>query len=264
MITSSGTNDPNAANNSDSETTGVSGSATADVGLQVTDNPDPTTAGAQITYQVAVTSASPPAGDIAANVVVNMTIPAGTTFSQMNVSSGIDCSTPAIGGTTPVVCTIPTVTQGNGSPVVYLNLLVTVSVGTTGTVTETATITSSGTNDPNAANNSDSETTTITPPNAVALGALSAAATARGVLVRWQCPSAAGVLGYRVYRETNARVVRVSAGLIPARSSGVGGARYSFLDRRAPRGVRLRYSIEAVLLNGARIWLGRTSAVRLG
>lgn len=86
---------------------------------------------------------------------------------------------------------------------------------------------------------------------AVAFRGLSATRARQGALLRWRTASEFALLGFRVYREVAGKRVRVSR-LIAA----WGGGSYSFLDRRAPNRVTVRYWIEAVNLDGSRRWHG--------
>ena len=69
---------------------------------------------------------------------------------------------------------------------------------------------------------------------AVTLRSLSASRSAAGVRLHWRTGSEADTLGFHVYRGRGAKLTRVDRRMIPARGS-VSGARYSFVDRRAPR-----------------------------
>jgi len=94
----------------------------------------------------------------------------------------------------------------------------------------------------------------------VTLRSLTASRSAAGVRVRWRTGSEADTLGFHVYRESAGKRVRADRGLIPARGS-VSGARYFFLDKRAPRG-KLTYRLQAVGTDGSRTWYGRASVGR--
>jgi hypothetical protein len=97
-------------------------------------------------------------------------------------------------------------------------------------------------------------------PTAVTLVSLTAARSTPGVLVRWRTGTEADTLGFHIYRERAGKRVRVDRRLIPSKGS-VSGARYSFVDRRAPRG-KLTYQLQAVGTDGSRTWYGRASVVR--
>jgi hypothetical protein len=97
-------------------------------------------------------------------------------------------------------------------------------------------------------------------PTAVTLVSLTAARSTPGVLVRWRTGTEADTLGFHIYRERAGKRVRVDRRLIPSKGT-VSGARYSFLDRRAPHG-KLTYQLQAVGTDGSRTWYGRASVMR--
>jgi hypothetical protein len=88
---------------------------------------------------------------------------------------------------------------------------------------------------------------------AVAVTQFEARATRAGVVLRWRTATEAGTLGFHLYRERGTKRVRVDRRLIPAQG-GLGGARYSILDRRAPGGA-LRYRLQAVGTDRSRTWM---------
>lgn len=90
-------------------------------------------------------------------------------------------------------------------------------------------------------------------PTAVTIAAMSAVRAPRGVVVRWRTGADASLLGFNVYR--GPEKARVTRRLVLAHT-GVAGARYSFVDARAPRGGALRYWIKAVRLSGTTSWYG--------
>jgi hypothetical protein len=97
-------------------------------------------------------------------------------------------------------------------------------------------------------------------PSAVTVVSFAAARSGRRVLVRWRTAAEAGMLGFHVYRERAGKRVRLDPHLIPAKGS-VSGARYSFIDSRAPRG-KVTYRLQGVGTDGARAWYGRVSVPR--
>jgi hypothetical protein len=82
--------------------------------------------------------------------------------------------------------------------------------------------------------------------------ALHATRKAKGVLLRWQTGTEAGILGFNLYRELGDKRLRLNRALVLTR--GVNAEQgYSFLDRLAPPG-RLRYLLQAVVVSGGRTW----------
>jgi hypothetical protein len=95
---------------------------------------------------------------------------------------------------------------------------------------------------------------------AVTLVFFRASSSARGVRLRWRTGTEADTLGFHVYRERAGKRVRLDRRIVPAKGS-LSGARYSFLDRRAPRG-KLTYRLQAVDRNGTRTWYGPARVLR--
>ncbi len=153
---SSATSDPNGGNNSDTETTSVVTSA--DVSVTKTDSPDPISAGSTLTYIITVANAGPSA---AASVSLSDTVPAGTTFINLQSPGGWSCSTPGVGGTGTISCTIATLPTG-GSAVFTLLVQTNASLATGTIITNTATVATT-TTDASAGNNSATTTTTVSP-----------------------------------------------------------------------------------------------------
>jgi hypothetical protein len=91
------------------------------------------------------------------------------------------------------------------------------------------------------------------------LGAPTAAPSARGTSVRWRPATEVGVVAYNVYRQVNGHRVRANARPIPA----AGRRAYTFVDRRAGHGARVRYWIQAVRADGSCVWLGHTRVLRV-
>ncbi len=154
---SSATTDPTPGNNSATATTTVTG-LSADLSLTKTDSPDPVTAGTDLTYTITVNNAGP---DSASSVSVSDTLPAGTTFASLTSPGGWSCTTPAVGAAGTVTCT--NASMAVGSAVFTLTVGVSPNAGAGATLSNTATVTAA-TVDPNGANNSDTETTTVLSP----------------------------------------------------------------------------------------------------
>jgi len=139
--------DPNAANNSDTEATGLT--LLADVSLVKTDGPDPVGAGGTLTYTLAVGNAGPSA---ASGLTVTDTLPTGAVFGGAS-GAGWACSQAA--GT--VTCTRATLVVGPAP-----NITITVTAPASGPLSNTA-IVSASEGDPAPGNNSDTEGTIVTP-----------------------------------------------------------------------------------------------------
>lgn len=143
----SGTNDPNLTNNSASVTTVVAKPAAADLTVTNVASPNPVATGSNVTFTQVVANNGPSA---ASTVTFTEAIPTGSTFVSMATPSGWSCSTPAVGGTGNITCTIGTLAVGataTFSPVVKA----TAAAGST--ISDTAYISSALTPDSNPNSN---------------------------------------------------------------------------------------------------------------
>jgi uncharacterized repeat protein (TIGR01451 family) len=120
--------------------------------------PESALAGDTIDYSVFVFNAGP---STAQNVTVTDTLPAGTTFVGINISSSLfTCTTPAVGASGTVSCTAPAF--DDESETSFTISVKTSSFASSGSISNTATITSA-TSDPDTSNNSSTATTGIVP-----------------------------------------------------------------------------------------------------
>jgi uncharacterized repeat protein (TIGR01451 family) len=124
----------------------------ADLTLGTTDVPDPAVAGGTVTYTHTVGNAGP---DAATNVSFTQAVPTGTTFQSLSAPAGWSCTTPAVGATGTINCTIASFPSG-GSGV----FTIVVNTPSAGPVSSTATVTSA-TPDPNPGNGTTNNTTTV-------------------------------------------------------------------------------------------------------
>jgi uncharacterized repeat protein (TIGR01451 family) len=149
----SGTSDPNLANNSATVLTIVGAATTANLAITNAGTPNPVLAGNNITYTVTVTNNGPAASS---TVAFTEAVPTNTTFVSVGATSGTGgwtCSATAIS------CSIPTLAAGASTT---FTVVVKVGAGTaSGTViTDTANV-SAATTDPNPTNNVATVTTTV-------------------------------------------------------------------------------------------------------
>jgi uncharacterized repeat protein (TIGR01451 family) len=112
--------------------------------------------GGTIAYTQVVQNLGPMA---AVNAVFSETVPANTTFQSIVTPAGWTCSTPAVGGIGNITCTDPLVANG-ASSTFTVNVLVG-GATTNGTQIVDVTNVTSGTNDPNLANNSATAIVTV-------------------------------------------------------------------------------------------------------
>jgi uncharacterized repeat protein (TIGR01451 family) len=149
---SSGTPDPNPANNTASAATGVGTSAD----LAVTKTAPATVgSGANLAYAIGLSNNGP---STAVTTALTDTLPAGTTFVSLVQNSGpaFTCATPAVGATGTVTCNIATFASGAAAA-----FTLTVRAGAVASVSNTASA-SSATTDPTPANNSATAVSTVT------------------------------------------------------------------------------------------------------
>jgi uncharacterized repeat protein (TIGR01451 family) len=125
----------------------------ADLSLQKSDSPDPVVPGGALTYTISVSNAGP---DPAINTVVSDDLPTGVDLVSATASAG-SCDSKG----RKVTCNLGTVTT---LVPVTATIAVTVKQNFKGTtITNTASV-ASDTTDPQANNNSDTETTTVSQP----------------------------------------------------------------------------------------------------
>jgi uncharacterized repeat protein (TIGR01451 family) len=123
---------------------GTNNSATASVTAQFISNlaidkdaaPNPVEVGTPLTYTITVTASGP---SPAPNAVMNDLLPAGTTFTSLVAPAGWSCTTPAVGATGTVNCTIASLPSGYSDAftlvvTVDANLLAGVSISNTATI----------------------------------------------------------------------------------------------------------------------------------
>jgi uncharacterized repeat protein (TIGR01451 family) len=147
------TADPVPGNGSASETTTVV--AQADLVLAIGDAPDPVPPGGLLTYTVDLTQAGP---SNAATVQLSNPIPAGTVFDSFVAPAGWSCTTPAVGATGTVSCTIGSLAPGSTSFTLVVAVDPGVVVGSS--LSNTATV-ASPTSDPVPADNSATASTLV-------------------------------------------------------------------------------------------------------
>jgi uncharacterized repeat protein (TIGR01451 family) len=129
----------------------VSPPASADLAVTKTDSPDPVLVGQNLTYTVTVANGGP---DPATGVTLTDTLPANVTYVSATPSQG-SCSQAA----GVVTCPLGTIAASGSATV---TIVVTPQVAAVGTITNTASVTAVEA-DPNGANNSASQNTTVNP-----------------------------------------------------------------------------------------------------
>lgn len=142
---SSETTDPDASNNSATESTTL---ALADLSLSISDTPDPVNAGDTVSYIIRATNAGLSA---ATSVMLENRLPAGTTYLTTTVSGWACAHSNGV-----VNCTIANLPVGN-APDIIIKVQ---APATAGTLTNDATI-SAVTTDQNTGNNQASQSTQV-------------------------------------------------------------------------------------------------------
>ncbi len=148
----SSTLDPNPTDNTATSVATVLASA----GLSLTKaGPATVLRGGSIAYSVVVTNTGP---DDAASVSWSDVLPAGTTFQSLSPSAGWACTTPAVGATGTISCSIPALGIASASFSLSVNVAPTVAAGTV--LTNSATV-SSTTRDGNPGDETGVATTSV-------------------------------------------------------------------------------------------------------
>lgn len=144
--------------------------ASADLGVSVSDAPDPVAAGTLLTYTITVTNGGP--GSAAAPVLATTITHTGETFVSLATPAGWTATTPAVGGTGAISATAATLPSGpTGTAVFTLVARVDASAAAGSNLGLTAGV-SSSTADPNSANDGATATTVVSaaaPPDSADL-----------------------------------------------------------------------------------------------
>ncbi|MBI1740442.1 MAG: SBBP repeat-containing protein [Candidatus Koribacter versatilis] len=131
----------------------------SDLSLSKADSPDPVIVGGSLTYTLTVTNSGP---DTASSVSLTDTLPGSVVFGSATASQGSCSHSAGI-----VTCDLGTLANGASATV---TIVVATTAASFGTITNTASV-SSAENDPNPANNTATEPTTVIdtiPPAVVA------------------------------------------------------------------------------------------------
>ncbi len=153
----SGTNDPNLANNTATAITTVGSGTQADLAVTNTASSPTVTAGSNVTIAAVVSNLG---AATASTAVFTETIPTNTTLgAAFTAPSGWSCNTIAVGATGTLTCTIASLAA---NATATFPLVLNVSSGTaSGTVISATANIAATTPDPNSGNNSATATTTV-------------------------------------------------------------------------------------------------------
>ena len=129
--------------------TGIEPPANADLGLTISDTPDPVASGDNLTYQLTLSNAGPEA---AKNIAASTTLPTGVSLVSATGTQGAVCS-----GSGPVVCSLANLASGASATI---TVVVEVTAAAGSVLTAQAYV-SGNISDSNLANNSASVQTTV-------------------------------------------------------------------------------------------------------
>ncbi len=207
-VTNSTIVDPVPSNNTSITSIVVEPTATADLGVSMIVAPTPVFVSSNLTYTISVQNLGQAAAPVTASVLSD-TLPATVTFSSIVIPAGWSCTTPAVGATGTVTCSITAAMPAAPAAGSTVNFGITVTAPNTATtLNNTATATLPG--DPNAANNSATAYTVVQPLVCASPGRDGAGGTLTGIVNAYYPPSTAGAL--------NSSATSVALG--PAAASG--------------------------------------------
>jgi len=240
---------PTGVTPSASATVVVANANSADMAITKTATPNPVTEGTPLTYTLTLTNNGPAS---ATNVTVIDTLPSVVTYLSSTTSQG-SCS--EAGGT--VTCVLGSMANAGTATVTILTI-----PNQSGVIVNTATVTADQT-DPNLANNTATQSETVTAPTSITLQYFTAQTGldkngANRVMVSWKTGGEARNIGFNIYREQNGNRVRVNPSLIAGSALLMSGAlpkhsgrRYAWIDPSASV-AGTSYWLEDVDVNGTR------------
>ena len=143
----------------------------------------PLVAGAKATYTLTVTNSGP---SDAQSVTLTDVLPPHTTFFSLaqNGGSPFLCTTPAVGSNGTITCTRGTFAIGDGPAVFNLTVNVTPDAPNGSSINNTATV-SSATSDPNGANNSQTDSHTVSATTDISVHKLATSGAVAGTNVTY-------------------------------------------------------------------------------
>lgn len=239
-----------------SATVVVANANSADMAIAKTATPNPVTEGTPLTYTLTVTNNGPAS---ATNVMVTDMLPSVVTYLSATTTQG-SCS--EAGGS--VTCPLGTMANAATATITILTI-----PNQPGMIVNTASVIADQT-DPNLANNTATQTETVTAPTTITLQYFTAQAGldksgANRVILGWKTGGEAHNLGFNVYRELNGTRVRVNPSLIAGSALLMSGAlpkhsgrRYVWIDPSAPISGS-SYWLEDVDVSGTRTMHGPVS-----
>lgn len=135
--------------------------AVADVGVNVSDGPDPIVRGSDLTYNITAQNAGP---EPATSATLSVPLPVGATFVSVAAPNLWVCTTPAVGTNGTITCSIPTFAPGTAAFTVVMH--VDPGVAAPSSLSSLVTL-SATTADPSVSNNGVNVSTAVSAPPTV-------------------------------------------------------------------------------------------------
>ncbi|HWW60696.1 MAG TPA: CARDB domain-containing protein, partial [Thermoanaerobaculia bacterium] len=158
----SSVNDPDHTDDAETEDTAYV-TPDANLGVAVTDNPDPVTPDNNITYTVTVTNAGP---DAAPNARLNLFNNGSLRFQSVSAPAGWSCAAPSVGSTPTFTCTNPSFASGGNVVFTVVVRADSTILGINDRTVSTNFSVTSDVADPVSANDSETEDTAYVTPDA--------------------------------------------------------------------------------------------------
>ncbi|MGB2626054.1 MAG: C25 family cysteine peptidase [Candidatus Acidiferrum sp.] len=191
-VTNSTFVDPSPANNTSISSIVVEPTTSADLGVATSVSPTPVFVSSTFTYNITVQNLGQATAPVSSGVL-NDTLPATVTFASIVTPSGWSCTTPAVGATGTVSCSITSAMPAAPAAGSSSTFAITVTAPTTATtLNNTATVSLTG--DPNSLNNTAASYTVVQPLVCASPGRDGAGGTITGVVNAYYPPSTAGTL----------------------------------------------------------------------
>ena len=191
-VTNSTFVDPAPANNTSITSIVVEPTASADLGVSTSVTPTPVFVSSSFTYNITVQNLGQATAPVSSSVLTD-TLPPNVTFSSIVTPSGWSCSTPAVGATGTVSCSITSALPAAPASGSSSTFAITVTAPATAT-TLNNTVTVSLTGDPNSLNNSATSYTVVQPLVCASPGRDGAGGTITGIVNAYYPPSTTGTL----------------------------------------------------------------------
>jgi uncharacterized repeat protein (TIGR01451 family) len=179
-VTNSTFVDTTPSNNTSLSSIFVEPATTSDLGVNMSVAPTPVFVSSSLTYSIQVQNLGQASAPATANVLSDP-LPAGVGFASISVPTGWSCTTPAVGSSGTVSCSITSAMPAAPAAGSTATIGITVKAPTTATtLNNTATATLAG--DPNSANNSATAYTVVQPLACATPGRDGAGGTLTGIV----------------------------------------------------------------------------------